>query len=66
MGEDVKILPLDDTIGLGPVRNREIRGNVEKMAKGSHDVASEVGCVVAPQVESCAISAKDSEESFGS
>ena len=66
MGEDVEVLAFDDTIGLGPVRNREVCGNVEKMAKSSHDVASEVGCVVAPQVESCAISSKNGEECFGS
>jgi len=66
VGEDVEVFPLDDTVRLGPVRNREVRGYVEKMTKGSHDVAREVGCVVAPQVESCAISPKDSEESFGS
>ena len=66
MGEDVEVLPLDDTVRLGPVRNREVSGYVEKMTKGSHDVAREVGCVVAPQVESCAISSKNCKKRFRS
>ena len=59
MGEDVEVLPFDDTVGLRAVGYREISGNVEEMTKGSHDVTGEVGCVVAPQVESRTITSKN-------
>lgn len=38
MSENVEILALHDTVGLRPIGDREIRGNIEKMAKSSHDV----------------------------
>jgi hypothetical protein len=66
MREDVEVFALDDTVGLRAIGYREISRNVEKVTESSHDVTGEVGCVVAPQVESSAISSKNGEKRFSS